>query len=77
MPMQTPGLCRAFADGKQEKAMELILAYACGAATTAGLMLALKYFRPRREIIDWTEEAYNKPRAITRIHSNNFDWEIK
>lgn len=57
--------------------MEFILGTVFGSVSAAALMMILSRFRPAREIEDWTEEAYNKPRAITRVHSGNLDWEIK
>lgn len=58
-----------------------VLAFACGAA--AAFIAALVHFNRREpaEPHDWTEEAYqprhDQPRAITRIHANDLDWEIK
>lgn len=59
--------------------MEFTVGLICGALSVGWIMLMLRVFRPHREITDWTEEAYrrNQPRAITRVHAIDLDWEIK
>lgn len=57
-----------------------VLAFAAGAASA----VIVSVFLNRRELdepLDWTEAAYEprheQPRAVTRIHSNDLDWEIR
>ncbi len=49
------------------------------AAAIGAIVIANR--RTPGDLWDWSEEAYqprrDEPRAITRIHSNNIDWEIR
>ena len=52
----------------------------CSAAVF--VLFAFYYWRELSgDIEDWSEEAYeprrDQPRAVTRIHSNDLDWEIR
>lgn len=65
--------------------MDFVFMFALlGCGVAAGFIAGLLFSRCREEPSEppvWTEEAYephhDKPRAVTRIHSNELDWEIK
>lgn len=59
--------------------MGFILGFICGSSLVGVFLLMIKFFRPRREIPDWTEEAYRleQPRVVAYIKTTDIEWEIK
>lgn len=64
--------------------IEIILLVIFGCGVGAGFLAGAIFKRWREEAadpLDWTAAAYeprhDQPRVVTRIHSNELDWEIK
>lgn len=57
----------------------LVVLVLCLAAALAAAVYASR--QSPSEIWEWEEKSYqprsNEPRAVTRIHSKNIDWEIR